>query len=47
MVTSDDIQALLPCSFLHRLGLSYEAAATGEDATQLLTTLLASVPLED
>ena len=47
VVTSDDIQALLPCSFLHRLGLSYEAAATGEDATQLLTTLLASVPLED
>lgn len=44
-VTPDDIQTIAPLVLRHRLLLSYEAAAEGVDADQVVAELLRQVPL--
>jgi MoxR-like ATPase len=44
-VSPDDVQAILPDVFRHRLLLSFEAEASGINADQVIQKLLAAVPV--
>jgi MoxR-like ATPase len=44
-VSPDDVQAILPDVFRHRLLLSFEAEASGVNADQVIQTLIQSVPV--
>ncbi len=44
-VSPDDVQAILPDVFRHRLLLSFEAEASGIDANRVIRELIAKVPV--
>jgi MoxR-like ATPase len=44
-VSPDDVQAVLPNVYRHRLLLSFEAEASGVTADQVINTLIAKVPV--